>query len=85
MAIRMKPTAFKQLEGDVKKDIKKGTVNAARAMLKDIGVNDPNMSDADVLKSAKIKGFLTESRSQAIEAYKKQSGKQGFDFQRYQS
>jgi len=85
MAFRMKPSAFKQLEGDVKKDIKKGTVNAARAMLKDIGINDPNMSDADILKSAKIKGFLTESRSQAIEAYKKQSGKQGFDFQRYQS
>ena len=85
MAFRMKLSPFKQLEGDIKKNIKKGTVNAARAMLKDIGVNDPNMSDADVLKSAKIKGFLTSARNQAIEAYKKQSGKQGFDFQRYQS
>ena len=61
--------AKKSKPGDKKKNIKKGTINAARQMLKDsTGINNPNLSDAEVIRAAKTKGIYQEASSQAKRA-----------------
>jgi len=80
MAFKMKRSPFRKTEGgpegDKKKNIKKGTVNAARQLLRDAGVNNPNLSDDEVLNAAKVKKVYGEARSQALKGYKE-------DFTRY--
>ena len=65
-------------EGDKKKNIRKGTVNAARQLLKDVGVNNPNLSDKEVLNAAKVKKVYGEARSQALSGYREDSTRYGF-------
>ena len=77
MAFKMKHSPFRKTEGgpkgDKKKNIKKSTVNAARQLLKDAGVNNPNLSDDEVLNAAKVKKVYGEARSQALSGYKEDS------------
>jgi len=48
------------------KDLTKATVNAARAKLEGMdSMSVYNMSDADILKAAKVKGVYGEARSEA--------------------
>lgn len=55
--------------GDKKKNIQKGTVNAARQLLKDsTSINNPNLSDAEVIRAAKVKGVWSEASSRAKRA-----------------
>jgi len=55
--------------GDKKKNIQKGTVNAARQILKDsTSINNPNLSDAEVIRAAKAKGVYQEASSRAKRA-----------------
>lgn len=64
-----KSPAKKSSPGDKKKNIRKGTINAARQMLKDsTGINNPNLSDAEVIRAAKTKGIYQEASSQAKRA-----------------
>jgi len=68
MAFKMKGSPFKMDDGpgkDKKKSVKKATVNAARQLLKDEGINNPNLSDSDVLNAAKTKGVYGAAASQA--------------------
>jgi len=82
MAFKMKRSPFKNKDGgpgdDKKKNIKKSTVNAARQLLKDVGVNNPNLSDEEVLNAAKVKKVYGEARSQALSGYKEDSTRYGF-------
>jgi len=82
MAFKMRHSPFKKTEngpeGDKKKNIKKSTVNAARQLLKDVGVNNPNLSDDEVLNAAKVKKVYKEARSQALKGYKEDSTRYGF-------
>ena len=82
MAFKMKYSPFKNKEGgpkdNKKKNIKKSTVNAARQLLKDVGVNNPNLSDDEVLKAAKVKKVYGEARSQAFAGHKEDSTRYGF-------
>ena len=48
----------------------KQTVNSARQMLKKSGVNDPNLTDAQVIKAAKGKGVYADARSEAKQGLK---------------
>ena len=50
--------------------LEKKTVNSARQMLKKSGVNDPNLTDAQVLKAAKGKGLYADARSEAKQGLK---------------
>lgn len=71
MAFKMKGSPFKVDDGPgkgKKKNIKKGTVNAARELLKEQGVNNPNLSDAEVLNAAKVKNVYKEASSRAKRA-----------------
>ena len=65
-------------EGDKKENIRKSTVNAARQLLKDVGVNNPNLSDKEVLNAAKVKKVYEEARSQALSGYREDSTRYGF-------
>ena len=82
MAFKMRHSPFKKTEngpeGDKKKNIKKSTVNAARQLLKDVGVNNPNLSDDEVLNAAKVKKVYGEARSQALKGYREDSTRYGF-------
>lgn len=82
MAFKMRHSPFKKTEGDPegdkKKNIKKSTVNAARQLLKDVGVNNPNLSDDEVLNAAKVKKVYGEARSQALKGYREDSTRYGF-------
>ena len=82
MAFKMRHSPFRKTEngpeGDKKKNIKKSTVNAARQLLKDVGVNNPNLSDDEVLNAAKVKKVYGEARSQALRGYKEDSTRYGF-------
>jgi len=82
MAFKMKHSPFRKTkggpEGDKKKNIRKGTVNAARQLLKDVGVNNPNLSDKEVLNAAKVKKVYEEARSQALSGYREDSTRYGF-------
>jgi len=82
MAFKMRHSPFKKTEngpeGDKKKNIKKSTVNAARQLLKDVGVNNPNLSDDEVLNAAKVKKVYKEARSQALSSFKEDSTRYGF-------
>lgn len=82
MAFKMRRSPFKKTkggpEGDKKKNIRKGTVNAARQLLKDVGVNNPNLSDKEVLNAAKVKKVYEEARSQALSGYREDSTRYGF-------
>ena len=82
MAFKMRHSPFKKTEngpeGDKKKNIKKSTVNAARQLLKDVGVNNPNLSDDEVLNAAKVKKVYKEARSQALKGYREDSTRYGF-------
>ena len=82
MAFKMKRSPFKNKDGglgdDKKKNIKKSTVNAARQLLKDVGVNNPNLSDDEVLNAAKVKKVYGEARSQALSGYKEDSTRYEF-------
>ena len=82
MAFKMKHSPFRKTEngpeGDKKKNIKKSTVNAARQLLKDVGVNNPNLSDDEVLNAAKVKKVYKEARSQALKGYREDSTRYGF-------
>lgn len=51
--------------------LEKKTVNSARQMLKKSGVNNPNLTDAEVIKAAKGKGVYAEARSQAKQGLRK--------------
>ncbi len=48
----------------------KKTVNSARQMLKKSGINDPNLTDAQVIKAAKGKGVYADARSEAKQGLK---------------
>ena len=82
MAFKMRHSPFRKTEngpeGDKKKNIKKSTVNAARQLLKDVGVNNPNLSDDEVLNAAKVKKVYKEARSQALSSFKEDSTRYGF-------
>ena len=61
--------------------VKKATANAARQLLKEYdGINDPNMTDAEVLKAAKVKNVYGEARSLAKQAYKAGDRDYGFNY-----
>lgn len=66
--------AKKSGPGDKKKavqnNLKGATVGAARQLLKEAGVNDPNISPSNVLKYAKQKGYLQEARNMAKQGLK---------------
>ena len=65
--------------GDKKKSIQKGTINAARQMLKDsTSINNPNLSDAEVIRAAKAKGIYQEASSKAKRAAGK--GAKNYDY-----
>ena len=74
----MKGSPFKMDDGPGKEKgkgkndgVKKATANAARQLLKEYdGINDPNMTDAEVLKAAKVKNVYGEAQSLAKQAYK---------------
>lgn len=82
MAFKMRNSPFRKTEGDPKGDkkenIKKSTVNAARQLLKDVGVNNPNLSDKEVLNAARVKKVYGEARSQALKGYREDSTRYGF-------
>lgn len=82
MAFKMRHSPFRKAKNgpgdDKKKNIKKSTVNAARQLLKDVGVNNPNLSDDEVLNAAKVKKVYAEARSQALRGYKEDSTRYGF-------
>ena len=82
MAFKMRRSPFKNKNGgpgdDKKKNIRKSTVNAARQLLKDVGVNNPNLSDEEVLNAAKVKNVYGEARSQALSGYREDSTRYGF-------
>ena len=68
MAFKMKGSPFKMDGGPgngKKKSVKKATVNAARQLLKKDGINNPNLSDSEVLNAAKTKGVYGAAASQA--------------------
>lgn len=66
--------------GDKKKNIQKGTINAARQMLKDsTSINNPNLSDAEVIRAAKAKGIYGAASSQAKRAAGK--GSTNYDYE----
>lgn len=57
----------------------RGTINAARALLKKHdGINDPNMDDATIEKAAKVKGHWRSATSAAKQAYKAGDNKYGY-------
>jgi|TARA_R100000479_G_scaffold175136_2_gene125284 hypothetical protein len=75
-----KSPAKKNGPGKKNKSIQKGTVNAARQMLKDsTGINNPNLSDADIIKAAKAKGVYGAASSQAKRAAGK--GSTNYDYE----
>ena len=77
----MKPSPFKVDDGPgkgKKNNIKKATVNAARELLKDFGINDPNLSDAEVLNAAKVKNVYEEASSKAKRAASGGEDKYGY-------
>ena len=82
MAFKMRHSPFRKTENgpgdDKKENIRKSTVNAARQLLKDVGVNNPNLSDEEVLNAAKVKKVYGEARSQALSGYKEDSTRYGF-------
>ena len=51
--------------------LEKKTVNSARQMLKKSGVNNPNLTDAEVIKAAKGKGVYASARSEAKQGLRK--------------
>lgn len=56
-------------KGGKNKNIAKGTVNAARQLLSDTaGINNPNLSDSEVIRAAKVKGVYNQASSQAKRA-----------------
>lgn len=69
-----KSPAKKSGPGDKKKavqnNLKGATVGAARQLLKEAGVNDPNISPSNVLKYAKQKGYLQEAKNMAKQGLK---------------
>ena len=57
----------------------KRTVNAARELLKKSGgVNNPNLTDKEVIKAAKVKGYYAEARSGAKQGLR--SGENNYDW-----
>lgn len=66
--------AKKSGPGDKKKvartNMKGATINAARQLLNEAGINDPNISPSNVLEYAKKKGLLSEARSMAKQGLK---------------
>jgi len=73
----MKASPFKMDDGPgkgKKKDIKKATVNAARELLKSEGINDPNLSDVEVLNAARVKNVYKEASSKAKRSMGKNYG-----------
>ncbi len=79
----MKSSPFKADDGPgkgKKNNVKKATVNAARQLLKEHhGINDPNMTDAQVLQAARVKDVYGEASSLAKQAYKERGG-DNYDF-----
>ena len=78
MAFKMKGSPFKMDggpgKGKGKKNIKKATVNAARQLLKEEGIDNPNLSDAEVLNAAKVKNVYGEASSKAKRSMGKNYG-----------
>ena len=77
MAFKMKGSPFKMDDGPgkgKKKNIKKATVNAARQLLKEEGIDNPNLSDAEVLNAAKVKNVYGEASSKAKRSMGKNYG-----------
>ena len=64
---------------DPPEKIYKARINAARALLKKQGINDPNLTDAEVEKAAKVKDVWSQSGSQAKQAIKKGDENLSFD------
>lgn len=60
-------------------ELYKRRINAARQLLKKSGVNNPNLSDAEVEKAAKVKDVWSQAGSQAKQAIKKQDENLSFD------
>jgi len=61
--------AKKSGPGDKKTNLAKATVNAARQLLQDsTSINNPNLTDAEVIKAAKVKGVYNQASSQAKRA-----------------
>lgn len=65
-AIKAAPESpAKQTKRVTPSSLEKKTVNSARQMLKKSGVNNPNLTDAEVIKAAKGKGVYASARSEA--------------------
>ncbi len=65
-AIKAAPESpAKQTKRVTPSSLEKKTVNSARQMLKKSGINNPNLTDAEVIKAAKGKGVYAEARSEA--------------------
>ncbi len=61
----------KQTKRVTPSSLEKKTVNSARQMLKKSGINNPNLTDAEVIKAAKGKGVYAEARSEAKQGLRK--------------
>ena len=57
-------------KADPVKNLYKKRINAARQLLKDAGVNNPNLSDEEVEKAAKVKNVWGQAGTQAKQAMK---------------
>ncbi len=71
-AIKAAPESpAKQTKRVTPSSLEKKTVNSARQMLKKSGVNNPNLTDAEVIKAAKGKGVYASARSEAKQGLRK--------------
>ena len=65
-------------KADPIKTIYKKRINAARQLLKDAGVNNPNLSDEEIEKAAKVKKVWAQAGSQAKQAMKESDKNYGY-------
>lgn len=65
-------------KADPIKNLYKKRINAARQLLKDAGVNNPNLSDEEVEKAAKVKNVWAQAGTQAKQAMKKTDKNYGY-------
>ena len=86
MSYKMKGSPFKRAGGPgdggknkKKKQLQKASINAARQLLKQDGINDPNLTDAQVRAASKEKGSWGEASSRAKQAMKK--GATNYDYE----
>ena len=66
-------------KGKESNNLSKARINAARELLLADGVNNPNMSDADVKKSAIIKNVWDTAGSKAKQGLRSKENNYGFE------